>query len=97
MTYATTERNRRVSLWVHGAAVPRCLPTRPRLESVMDMFCPACFRTVPTAVPAAPGGHPPALRWVYRDHERTSFYGDETRTERCAGSGRSEHEARQAW
>ena len=68
----------------------------------MDKFCPACFRSVPTAVPAtaAPAARPegrPATAWVYRDHERTSWRGDEARTERCAGSGRSEHEARQAW
>ena len=64
----------------------------------MDEFCPACFRTVPVAVPAvaAPAGRT-RPGWVYRDHERVRWHGEEARTERCAGSGRSEHEARQAW
>lgn len=71
------------------------------LQDRSDRFCPACFRTigvVPAAVAATrTGGTALSEPWVYREHERATWHGDEARRERCAGSGRTEHEARQAW
>lgn len=67
-----------------------------------DHFCPACFQTVAVTAPAvaparARGGTALADPWVYREHQRTRWLGDEPSVERCAGSGRTEHQAREAW
>ncbi|WP_460865740.1 hypothetical protein [Rhodococcus aerolatus] len=67
-----------------------------------DRFCPACFRSVAVTVPAvAPGrgrtGLAVAEPWVYREHQRTRWDTDDPTSERCAGSGRTEHQAREAW